>query len=108
MKEERRLFLIKLTEIGTLLVAIAAMIGGLLFLWQNGEQKLDSLKLTTLHPAHAITLGHKIVLTSVMMLIAFQIMRLLIIVFDFVNSRDWLYVGMGIFILSVIGYNLIP
>lgn len=106
MNQKKLHFLMRFTEAGTVLVVIAATIGGFLFLWQNGGQKLNCSQLP-LYSFSAMVLGHKIIFASIIMLIILQIMRLVIIILDFASKRDWIYVVMGTFILLVIGYSLV-
>lgn len=106
MKEKRLHLLMKLTERSTFLAAITALVGGLLFLYEKGGQIVDYSRMAS-HPFATMTMGHKIILISLMLLIAIQIVRLIIVTFDFAAKRDWFYAVLGSFILMVIGYSLL-
>lgn len=95
----------RFTEAGTLFAAITALVGGFLFLYQKWQQPLDYSRMAS-HPFSAMAMAHKIIFISIMILIAMQIMRLIIVTLDFASKRDWIYVVMGSFILLVIGYSL--
>lgn len=95
----------RLTETGTFLAAMIALVGGFLFLLQKGGQILDYSRLAH-HSFSVMAVGHKITIASIGMLIALQIIRLIIVTLNFASERDWIYVVMGTFILVVIGYSL--
>ncbi|WP_032113783.1 DUF1634 domain-containing protein [Candidatus Paracaedibacter symbiosus] len=105
MNSKRIDLLMKLTEIGTFLVAVVAIIGGILFLWYDHAQVLNYHTLTV-SSFPTTTVGHKIIVTSIVMLIAFQVFRLAVVTLDFASRSDWIYVAMGGFILLVMGYSL--
>jgi hypothetical protein len=101
MQQKQLNFVLQLTEIGTIIVGCMAIIAGILFLWNSPHMILSSQSLTTCSfPVN--TLSQKIIYTSLILLISLQVIRLTIITFDFVSNREWIYVGMGVFILMII------
>lgn len=105
MQQKQLNFLLLLTEIGTLVVGCVAVMAGILLLWNTPEIILSyhSLKTT---PFPIDTLNRQMIYTSLILLISLQVVRLIIITVDFVNNREWAYVGMGVFILAVIVCSL--
>lgn len=97
--------LISLTEIGTFLVAIVAIVGGSLFLWHTYDEVID-YKTITGNSFPKNTLSHSIMTASVILLISFQCLRLAVITIDFFFRQNWAYFIMGVFIFSVIIYSL--
>lgn len=96
-------FLLKITEIGTVVVIIVALIGGTIFLGQNYDQVIDYKSLGP-ESFSGSTMSHQMITASIIMLIVFQCLRLLVLTMQFMYQRNWAYVAMGIFILSVITY----
>ena len=106
MKEKRLQILMQIAESGTFIIAFTAIVAGVLLLWNNPHQLLhyQSLNLE-MFPTH--TLSHQFILGSLFLLVACQLLRLIIVVLDFASKKDWIFVGIGLFVLMVIGGSLI-
>lgn len=105
MKEKRLQILMSITQFGPFIVGFTAIVSGFLLLWDNPHQLLHYQSLTLeMFPAH--TLSHQLIMVSLFLLVACQLLRLVIVIFDFATARDWLYVGMGLFILAVVGWSI--
>ncbi len=106
----------QLLRAGVLLSAFVVLVGGALYLRENGRAHRDftvfhgvSLELKSitdvangaahLHPEAVIQLG-------LLLLIATPIARVAFSIAAFALERDWLYVGLTVVVLSVLLYSL--
>lgn len=105
MPQKHFKFLLRLTEIGTFIVGCMAMIAGILFLWNSPDMVLSYQSLNN-RSFPLNTLSQKVIYLSLILLISLQIIRLTIITIDLGNNCEWVYVGMGGFILMVIIFSL--
>lgn len=105
MQQKQLNFVLQITEIGTIIAGCMAVIAGILLVWNSPEMVLSYQPLKASSSALNI-LSQKIIYTSLVLLISLQVIRLAIITIDFANNREWMYVGMGGFILMVIIFSL--
>lgn len=105
MKEKRLHILMRITELGTFIVALTAVIAGILLLWDNAAQ-VPNYQALTREIFSSTSLSHQIIMGSLFLLIGGQLLRLIIITCDFARNKEWIFVGMGGFILLIIGWSI--
>lgn len=101
---DRKTWILKLTEIATFLIPAVTFVGGVLYIYEHANDKITYQNVV--EDSVENSLGHQIIISALLCLIAFQLLRLLIITVDFAQQKDWPYVGMGSFILLVLLMSL--
>jgi uncharacterized membrane protein len=108
--------LASLLRAGVILAATVVLIGGAIYLAKYHGETPD-YRVFRGEPAQyrtftgvwrtAIALeGRGFIQLGLLLLIATPIARVLVSVFDFARERDWLYVGVTLFVLAVLIYSL--
>ena len=108
-------------RLGVTIASILAGIGGIFYFLQHGTEPLDVSKYTsfsyadTQNPATTTFTGilqgawagnsESLIQLGVIALLLTPIMRVVLSLFDFVKQRDWLYVAITAFVLTVIVIN---
>lgn len=105
-------------RIGVSLACLFALIGGSIYLYQHGEEPMKDFSsfsytklpegfeaYTTLSGiwqgiCHGTGIGW--IMLGVLTLLLTPIARILLSLFDFLRHRDWLYVGITLFVLAAI------
>jgi len=119
MDDEMRygeIFLSKVLKYGLILSLLIAFLGGVLFLWQHGNQSYDfHVFKGDLHQlanfediANGILhyRGFAIMQLGILFLIATPVARVAACVFIFALQRDYMYVGIAGFVLMILFYSL--
>jgi uncharacterized membrane protein len=108
--------LASLLRAGVILAATVVLIGGAIYLAKY-RAEVPSYRAFHGEPGQyrtlsgiwreAITLhGRGLIQLGLLLLIATPIARVLVSVFEFARERDWLYVGVTLFVLVVLVYSL--
>ena len=108
-------------RLGVTIASILAGIGGIFYFIQHGTEPLDASKYTsfsyadTQNPATTTFTGilqgawagnsESLIQLGVIALLLTPLMRVVLSLFDFVKQRDWLYVAITAFVLTVIVIN---
>ena len=108
-------------RLGVTIASILAGIGGIFYFLQHGTEPLDVSKYTsfsyadTQNPATTTFTGilqgawagnsESLIQLGVIALLLTPIIRVVLSLFDFVKQRDWLYVAITAFVLTVIVIN---
>ena len=102
---------------GVMLAALVVLIGGLLFLSRNGMVKAnyqvfsgepsDLRHWRGIVAAAQTARGRGIIQLGLVLLIATPVARVAFGAFAFAMERDWLYVGIALFVLAVLLYSLL-
>jgi uncharacterized membrane protein len=106
-----------LLRAGVILAALVVLIGGLVFLFRNGTVRANyqvfSGEPTDLRhwrgivQAAVAARGRGIIQLGLLLLIATPVARVAFGAFAFAIERDWLYVGITLFVLAVLMYSLL-
>lgn len=101
-----------LLRIGVLVSAAVVLVGGVFFLLHHAGDKADHKKfhgepaeLRTLAGIFADALhpdGRGLIQLGLVLLIATPVARVVFSVFGFLRERDWIYVGLTLFVLIVL------
>ena len=102
---------------GVILAALVVLVGGVLFLSRNGmvqaNYQVFSGEPSDLRHWRGIVAtalaarGHGIIQLGLLLLIATPVARVVFGAFAFAIERDWLYVGVALFVLAVLMYSLL-
>lgn len=118
-RSERELQLVigVLLRVGVTLAASVVLLGGAVYLWRHAWEPIRYHSFLAAPPAQATVegilgqaragSGRGIIALGILLLVATPIARVLFSVVAFVAEEDWLYVGITLVVLAVLGWSLV-
>jgi uncharacterized membrane protein len=101
---------------GVVLAAAIVLAGGAIYLVRHGGEPMDvetfrgepdELRTVPGILTEAVTLrGRGVIQLGLLALVATPVLRVALSAFGFLRERDWLYVGLTLFVLGVLLYSL--
>lgn len=115
--QELELKMGRLLQTGVLLAGLAMAVGGGLYLRRHGGEtasyahfhvlEADLLNLRGVLKGVRELRGTAVIQFGVLLMIATPVLRVAFAVFGFAKERDWLYTGVSLVVLALLGYALL-